>query len=46
MQPELIVKLLLLLAVANGTPVIGKKLFGNFLSYRVDGGRTFFDGRP
>lgn len=46
MQPELIVKLLLLLAVANGTPVIVKKLCGDLLSYPVDGRRTFFDGRP
>ncbi len=46
MQPELIVKLLLLLAVANGTPVIVKKLLGDFLAYPLDGGMTFYDNRP
>ena len=46
MQPELVVKLLLLIAVANGTPVIAKKLLGDALSYPLDAGRTFLDGRP
>jgi hypothetical protein len=46
MQPELIAKLLLLLAVANGAPVVVKKLLGDFLSYPADGRRAFFDGRP
>ncbi len=46
MQPELVVKLLLLIAVANGTPVIAKKLLGDALAYPLDAGRTFLDGRP
>jgi CDP-2,3-bis-(O-geranylgeranyl)-sn-glycerol synthase len=45
-HPELIVELLVLLTVANGTPVVVKKLFGDFLAYPLDGGRTFLDGRP
>jgi hypothetical protein len=46
MQVVLIGKLLAVLAVANGAPVIGKKLFGNTLAASVDGGTTFADGRP
>jgi CDP-diglyceride synthetase len=46
MQPVLILKLLILIAVANGTPVLAKKLFGEFLAQPLDGGATFFDGRP
>jgi CDP-2,3-bis-(O-geranylgeranyl)-sn-glycerol synthase len=46
MQPELIVKLLVLLAVANGTPVFVKKLLGSFLAHPLDGGMTFYDKRP
>jgi len=46
MQPELIVKFLLLLAIANGAPVLAKRLMGGFLATPLDGGRTFLDGRP
>ena len=45
MQPELILKFLLLLAIANGTPVVAKRLLGRFLSYPLDAGTTFIDGR-
>jgi hypothetical protein len=45
MQPVLLFKLLLLLAVANGTPLFAKKLFGDNLSYPVDGRLLFLDGR-
>lgn len=41
-----IFKLLILLAVANGVPVIAKRLFGNRLSCALDGGARFIDGRP
>lgn len=45
MQPLLVLKLLALLAVANGTPLFAKKLLGASLAYPVDGGRLFVDGR-
>jgi CDP-2,3-bis-(O-geranylgeranyl)-sn-glycerol synthase len=37
---------LLLLALANGAPVIGKKLLGRRFAFPLDGGLVFFDGRP
>jgi CDP-2,3-bis-(O-geranylgeranyl)-sn-glycerol synthase len=46
MQLDLVIKFLALLAVANGTPVLAKKLLGNFLSRPLDAGKTFIDGRP
>lgn len=46
MQPFLILELLVLIAVANGTPVVAKKLFGDVLAQPLDGGAVFFDGRP
>jgi CDP-2,3-bis-(O-geranylgeranyl)-sn-glycerol synthase len=45
-QADRIVELLLLLAVANGAPVVAKKLFGDILAYPIDGGRIFLDGQP
>jgi len=45
MQPDLILKFLLLLAIANGTPVVAKRLLGRFLRYPLDAGVTFIDGR-
>ena len=39
-------KLLLLIGIANGTPVIVKKLLGSFWAYPVDANKSFFDGRP
>ena len=38
MHAQLIVQLLILLALANGTPVIAKKLLGNRLARPLDGG--------
>lgn len=46
MQPVLIFELLILIATANGTPVLAKKLFGDVMAWPLDGGVTFFDGRP
>jgi CDP-2,3-bis-(O-geranylgeranyl)-sn-glycerol synthase len=46
MQAVLIFKLLILIAVANGMPVIAKKLFGGALARPLDGGAIFYDGRP
>lgn len=39
-------QLLVLLAVANTTPVIVNNLIGKRLSYPLDGGVRFVDGRP
>jgi CDP-diglyceride synthetase len=38
-------ELLLLLSIANGTPVIAKLLFGSKLRGALDGGRKLADGR-
>ena len=46
MQPVLILELLILIGVANAVPVAAKKLFGEHWAWPVDGGATFFDGRP
>jgi CDP-2,3-bis-(O-geranylgeranyl)-sn-glycerol synthase len=40
-----IIKILFLLLLANGTPVVAKRLFGSRLAYPLDGGRNFVDGR-
>jgi CDP-archaeol synthase len=45
MHFALILQLLLLLLIANGTPVIAKRLFGDFLAWPVDAGCKFTDGR-
>lgn len=42
----LVGKLLILLAVANGTPVVMKKILRNQMAWPVDGGLMFVDGRP
>ena len=41
----LILKLLILVTVANGTPVIVKKLLNRDFDLALDGGLNFFDGR-
>lgn len=46
MQIELIVRFVILLAVANGAPVLVKKLLGTFLDSPLDGGRILADGQP
>lgn len=46
MHFALIVKLLVLLAVANGTPVAAKKILGDRWARPLDGGVLFADGRP
>jgi hypothetical protein len=46
MHSALIVQLLVLLAVANGTPVAAKKLLGDTFARPLDGGARFADGRP
>lgn len=42
---ELVIKILFLLLLANGTPIIAKKLLGSKLAYPLDGGKRFIDGR-
>jgi CDP-diglyceride synthetase len=37
---------LVLLLVANGTPILARALFGPRLAYPLDGGLHFIDGRP
>ena len=46
MHPVIILQLLILLMLANGTPVVAKKLLGARYSYPLDGNLTFADGRP
>ena len=46
MHPLIVIQLLILLILANGTPVIAKKLMGDRLAQPLDGGVRFFDGRP
>jgi CDP-2,3-bis-(O-geranylgeranyl)-sn-glycerol synthase len=45
MQIPLILKLLALLTLANGTPLIAKNILRDYFSYPLDGGLHFFDGR-
>ena len=46
MHEILILQLLILLAMANGTPVFAKLILGDKFSTPVDGGALFADGRP
>jgi CDP-diglyceride synthetase len=46
MQYMAVLQLLLLLALANGSPVIAKWIFGNYCSWPLDGNIKFVDGRP
>ena len=46
MQLDLVIKFLVLLTMANGTPVIAKKLLTGFLPFPIDVGTTLSDGRP
>ena len=46
MQPLAILQSVLLLTLANGTPVIAKRIFGGRFAYPLDGGLTFLDRRP
>jgi CDP-diglyceride synthetase len=45
-QLLVILKLLTLLTLANGTPVIAKVVLRNRSSYPLDRGLVFFDGQP
>lgn len=46
MQTLLLLQLLVLVAVANATPVFAKKIFGSGLAWPLDAGIVFADGRP
>jgi CDP-2,3-bis-(O-geranylgeranyl)-sn-glycerol synthase len=46
MHPIVVMQLLILLMLANGTPVIAKKVLGGHCSYPLDGNLTFADGQP
>jgi len=46
MQAALTFQLLVLLAVANGTPVAAKLVLGKAFARPLDGGALFVDGRP
>ena len=42
----LIAKILFLLAMANGAPLMGKRVLGDNLASPIDGGRILSDGQP
>jgi CDP-diglyceride synthetase len=46
MQFVPILKLLVLLTLANGTPIAAKKIFGTHFSLPLDAGSLLWDGRP
>ncbi len=46
MQVFSILQALVLLTLANGTPVIVKKIAGRHLAFPLDAGLLFFDGQP
>ncbi len=41
-----IAQVLILLALANGGPVVATRLFGKTLAWPIDGNARFIDGRP
>ena len=41
-----ILQLMVLLTLANGAPVVAKKIVGSHFALPLDFGSTFFDGRP
>jgi CDP-archaeol synthase len=45
-HPLLLTRLLLLLLLANGTPMVAGRLLGAWLAHPVDGGLVFFDRHP
>jgi CDP-diglyceride synthetase len=45
-QPLVVLKLLVLLALANGTPVVAKRILGSRFAHPLDGNMAFVDGRP
>jgi CDP-diglyceride synthetase len=45
-DPLLLLRVLVLLGIANGVPVLARKLFKNCLAAPLDNGVKFLDGRP
>ena len=41
-----ILQSMILLTLANGAPVVAKKILGSRFGFPLDGGVAFFDGRP
>ena len=41
-----ILQMMVLLTLANGAPVVAKKIFGSRFALPLDFGSMFFDGRP
>ncbi len=46
MHPWIVLQLLIVLAAANGAPVLARKIFGDRFAKPLDGGAKFTDGRP
>ena len=46
MRYLLILQLLVLMTLANGTPIVVKRIFGPRFSFPLDAGTIFVDGRP
>ena len=46
MQYLAVFQLLILVTLANGSPVVAKKIFGSHCSWPLDGNIKFVDGRP
>ncbi len=46
MNPWTVLQLLVLIAAANGAPVLAKKIFGERYARPLDGGAKFWDGWP
>jgi CDP-2,3-bis-(O-geranylgeranyl)-sn-glycerol synthase len=46
MQLLHILQLLVLMTLANGTPIVAKKIVGPRFSFPLDAGTVLFDGRP
>jgi len=46
MHPILVFELLILVTLANGAPVIAKKVLGDRLGAPFDGGKVLYDGKP
>jgi hypothetical protein len=46
MQLLALLQILILVTVANATPVIAKRILGSRFAYPVDGNITLYDGRP
>ena len=46
MHPLALLQILIVVTVANATPVVAKRIFGDRLAYPVDGNLALPDGRP